>query len=199
MTGAVAVTEVLSAEEWSPEQAAGHVTEAWQNAVDSIIETGRRLIEAKARVGHGKWLDTVALLPFGDRAAQMLMQVASHPDLANPHHGAHLPAAWRTLAVLAQLPAGEIHTRIEAGEITPELDRATAQSWANAHMAVEIEALNEWSKLNDGLLAALSQARTHGVPRRIPESYISLETAIQRAETLAEILRGQLEGRSNGH
>lgn len=120
--------QIIAPGDWSPSEAAAHVSEAWQNAVDSIVETGRRLIEAKQRVGHGNWLPTVEMLPFSERTAQMLIRVAQHPDLANPNHGADLPPSWRTLAVLAQLPPGEIPKRIEAGEITPELDRATAQS-----------------------------------------------------------------------
>ncbi len=51
------------------------------------------------------------------------MTVARHPDLSNPNHGSDLPPSWRTLAVLAQLPAGEIPTRIKAHEITPRTSR----------------------------------------------------------------------------
>lgn len=125
--------EILAAGEWTPEEAASHVCEAWQNAVESIVETGRRLVLAKEKVGHGNWLPTVQLLPFSEATAQRLMQIARHPDLSNPAHGRDLPATWRTLAVLAQLPPGEVTKRIEAGEITPELDRATAQTWVSTY------------------------------------------------------------------
>ena len=101
-------------DEWTPDHAAAWVTEAWQGAVESIVETGRRLAEAKIRVGHGNWLPTVDLLPFSDRTAQMLMAISKHPDISNPHHGSHLPASWRTLSVLAQLPPGEIPRSILA-------------------------------------------------------------------------------------
>ena len=129
MTG---ITEVLQGQllapgEWTPEQAAAYVVEPWQKAVGSIVETGRRLAEAKKRVSHGSWLLTVGLLPFGDSTARKLMQIAAHPDLSNQEHVTDLPASWGTLSVLAQLPPGEIPKRIEAREITAELDRATAQ------------------------------------------------------------------------
>ena len=130
---------VLTPGEWTPQQAATHVSEAWQNAVESIVETGRRLIEAKQRVGHGWWLDTVALLPFSERTARALMQVATHPDLGNRQHAADLPASWYTLSVLAQLPPGEVAKRIESGEITPDIDRATAQEIAASYRAAEDE------------------------------------------------------------
>lgn len=156
--------EVLDVGRWTPQEAANHVSEAWQNAVESIVETGRRLIEAKERVGHGRWLDTVALLPFSDRTAQALMQIGRHPDLSNPQHVAGLPAAWGTLAVLAQLPEGEIPRRIEAGEITPELDRSTAQGWVSTYSASRQEALNAWSQASDAVLHALSYLKTYGPP-----------------------------------
>lgn len=175
--------EVLEAGTWTPQEAANHVTEAWQNAVTSIVETGRRLIEAKGRVGHGRWLDTVDLLPFGERTAQALMKVARHPDLANTNHGADLPASWRTLEVLAQLPPGEVVKRIEAGEITPELDRATAQSWVGTYAAARQESLNAWNQANDALTAALSYAKTY----RPPADTDIYRTAAEFAELASEL------------
>ena len=84
------IQDVLAAGEWTPQEAATYVAEPWQNAVESIVETGRRLIVAKDRVGHGRWLDAVALMPFGERVAQRLTAVANHPDLSNPTHGSDL-------------------------------------------------------------------------------------------------------------
>jgi Protein of unknown function (DUF3102) len=172
---------------WTPQQAADHVSEAWQDAVESIIETGRRLIEAKQRVGHGRWLDTVVLLPFGERTAQMLMRVAIHEDLVNPKHASYLPASWYTLSVLAQLPAGEIPKRIAAGEITPELDRATAQGWAAMYMAARQETLNAYSDAVDGLTRALSWAKTYTPPAEIPDNYLPAEEFVERIENLHQI------------
>lgn len=193
------VIEVLSADEWTPQQAADHVREAWQNAVESIVETGRRLVEAKERVGHGRWLDAVTLMPFGDSTARKLIAIARHPDLANQDHGTDLPASWRTLAVLASLPEGEIPKRIEAGEITSELDRATAQQWANVYMAAEQETLNEWGRANDGLLTALSSFRSYATPQRIPDSHVSLQTACDRAWAVNDILQRRLKECDDGH
>jgi len=157
-------SDVLEVGQWTPSEAAAHVAEAWQNAVESIVETGRRLIEAKRRVGHGRWLDTVTLLPFGDSTARKLMQIGGHPDLANQEHATDLPASWYTLAILAQLPEGEIPKRIEAGEITPELDRATAQAWVSTYSAARQEVLNAWNQFNDALLHVVSYLKTYGPP-----------------------------------
>lgn len=178
---------VLDVGEWTPQEAASHVSEAWQNAVGSIVETGRRLIEAKRRVGHGRWLDTVALLPFSDATSRKLTAIAQHPDLADRSHGNDLPASWTTLYVLAQLPPGEIPKRIEAGEITPELDRATAQQWTATYAAARQEALNAYSAAVDGLTAALSWARTYRPPADVPGGYLPVADLVERISVLAGI------------
>jgi hypothetical protein len=182
--------EVLPLDAWTPDYAAEHVTAAWQAAVESIVETGRRLIEAKERVGHGRWLDTVALLPFSERTSRYLVEIASHPDLSNRHHGADLPAAWRTLAVLAQLPEGEIPKRIAAGEITPELDRATAQGWVTFYTAAAQEALNAWSDASDGLTRALSYALTYQPPASLPDAHVSVVDFRERVARLLQAVNG---------
>jgi hypothetical protein len=145
------VGELVEAGEWTPQEAADYVRGAWQNAVESIVETGRRLEEAKKRVGHGRWLDAVDLMPFGERTARALMQISRHPDISNRQHVADLPASWGTLSILAQLPPGEIPRRIEAHEITAELERAKAQEIASTFMAARQESLNAYSEAVDGL------------------------------------------------
>lgn len=188
MTTAIQGT-VVQADEWTPQQAASYVTEAWQNAVESIVETGRRLTEAKHRIGHGRWLDAVALMPFSEQTARYLMQIGRHPDLSNRQHVGDLPASWGTLAVLAQLPPGEIPRRIQAGEITPELNRAAAQQMANVYVAGKQEALNAYSSAVDGLTAALSWANTYPPPEDVPDGYASVAEFVERAEKLAGIAR----------
>jgi hypothetical protein len=174
-------------DEWTPEQASAWVVEAWQGAVESIVETGRRLAEAKIRVGHGNWLPTVDLLPFSEQTARYLMQIAKHPDLSNRQHAGDLPASWYTLAVLAQLPPGEIPKRIETHEITAETDRAAAQQMASVYQAAKQEALNAWSSAVDGLTSALSYAKTWTPPAGIPDSHVDVSEFIERLTALLEI------------
>lgn len=182
------IAEVLAAGEWTPQEAAAYVAEPWQNAVESIVETGRRLIEAKQHVGHGNWLDAVALMPFGERAARALMQIAKHPDLSNRQHTADLPPSWYTLSVLAQLPEGEIPRRIEAGEITPELERRKAEEIASIYQAANQEALNQWSRAVDGLTAALSYAKDFTPPTELPDNYVSTAEFKTRFDTLGQLI-----------
>lgn len=178
--------QVMRAGEWTPQEAADYVAEPWQAAVGSIVETGRRLLVAKERVGHGKWLDAVELMPFSKTTASRLMQIATHPDLANDAHVHHLPPSWGTLAILAQLPEGEIPKRIEAGEITPELDRSTAQQWVSTYSVARQEALNAWNQFIDALTAALSYAKTY-TPPADTDIYASITDARNRARELADI------------
>jgi hypothetical protein len=101
-----------------------HISASWQNAAESIIETGRRLNKAKDELAHGGFTKMInERLPFGPRTAQMLMTVAKHPVLANPNHGSHLPPSWRTLSELATLPPKTVLARIEDGTITPKMER----------------------------------------------------------------------------
>lgn len=187
-----ASTEPIEAEivpdgEWTPDEAAAHVSEAWQNAVESIVETGRRLIEAKQRIGHGNWLPTVERLPFGKSTAAALMKVAQHPDLSNFQHVGSLPASWGTLEVLAQLPEGEIPKRIDAGEITPELERSTAQQWVSTYAAAKQEALNAWNQFTDAVSNALSYAKTY-TPPADTDIYTSVTEIQSRVNELANIV-----------
>lgn len=120
--------EILLAGEWTPKEAAEYVSDSWRNAVESIIETGRRLIEAKQRVDHGNWGAAVELMPFGDSTARLLMQTSAHPVLSNQDYSHDLPASWRTLSILAQLPADEVAALIASGKITPDLQQLEARA-----------------------------------------------------------------------
>jgi len=100
---------------------ASQISATWQKATETIIETGRLLIEAKAELDHGEFQKMN--LPFGPRMAEMLMKVARHPVLSNPNHGSHLPASGRTLAELATLPPETVLARIEDGTINAGMQR----------------------------------------------------------------------------
>lgn len=137
---------------WTPEHAAEYVTESWRSAVESIIETGRRLIEAKRRVGHGQWLKTVELLPFGDETARRLMAIASDPGLSNPSTWRDLPPAWRTMFELSGLPEGELTKAIEAGRVTPDLTHAEARE-----LVASIKRIEDALSGEDAMAAAVDE------------------------------------------
>jgi N6-adenosine-specific RNA methylase IME4 len=103
---------------------ADRITAAWRSSVESIIETGRLLIEAKDDLPHGAWLDMVEReLPFGAWTAQRLMTVARHPVLSNTSQGRLLPQSWRTLYELTKLPDEVFQAKLADGTIRPEMER----------------------------------------------------------------------------
>lgn len=179
---------IVPPDAWTSEQAAGYVTDAWQKAVSSIVETGRRLIEAKDRVSPDAWQDTIDRLPFSQATVSKLMVIARHPDLSNYSHVNNLPASWGTLYVLSHLPPGEIPRRIEAREITAELQRAAAEQMTATYAVARQEALNAWNQANDALTAALSYAKTYQPPADT-DIYASVDDFTARVAELADITR----------
>ena len=77
--------EVISGEHWR--FYADRITATWQKATGSIIETGALLLEAKDKVEHGVEEMIERELPFGPRAARMLMDIARNPILSDRTHG----------------------------------------------------------------------------------------------------------------
>jgi hypothetical protein len=107
---------------------AERINDAWQKSTEGVIEIGRLLLSAKEELQHGTFENMVQLeLNFGARTAQMLMDVASNPTLANPKHASLLPPSWMTLAKLAsaerKLGEGTIARWLEDGTVTPKTER----------------------------------------------------------------------------
>ena len=117
------------AESWVP-----RISAAWRQSVEAIVECGRRLIAARAALSKGEWVRMFSdhpsrcshPLPFSRRTAAMLVAIAEHPVLAAAHHGARLPASWRTLYELSRFEPEQLTAAIEAGKVTTETTRAQA-------------------------------------------------------------------------
>jgi hypothetical protein len=113
---------------------AERITNAYGDSVSAIIEVGRQLVVARRECGDGGWGELTGrttgktLLPFGDRTAHRLKAIAENPALSNVTHGSHLPASWRTLAVLASLDPDDIEAAIADGTIHPEMERKDAEA-----------------------------------------------------------------------
>ena len=104
------------------------ISVAWQKGVESIIETGSLLIQAKKKLPHGKFTRMIEeKLPFGERTARMLMTVAKHPILSKRKYTSVLPPSWYTLYELSRISEDESEELIKTGEITPELTQAEAR------------------------------------------------------------------------
>jgi hypothetical protein len=93
-----------------------------RNQVESFIETGRLLIEAKEHLRHGDFTDMIERrLHIGPRMCQKYMKVAGHRVLANPKHASLLPPAIDTLEALTRVP--NLAQAINDGSITPKTMR----------------------------------------------------------------------------
>lgn len=103
---------------------AARIRERWQTSVEAILDVGRLLAESKAALAHGEFTKMIeSELPFGERTAQTLMQIAAHPVLANPQHAALLPPSWTTLAELARVKPALLTRAIGAGLVRPDMTR----------------------------------------------------------------------------
>ena len=100
------------------------ICDAWQSSVEAIIETGRRIEQAKGELDHGEFLDMVhRSLPFVASTAQRLMAIASDPRISNAAHVQYLPPSWGSLYELTKLDDEQFEHGIEAGIIRPDVQR----------------------------------------------------------------------------
>lgn len=117
------------AEYWAP-----RINAEWRKSVEGILNVGRQLIAAKEACGHGEFLRMFnghesavsEPVPFGERSAEMLMEVAGNKVISNPKFVSDLPQSWGTLYELTKLDDEQIVAGIKAGEITPDMTRADA-------------------------------------------------------------------------
>lgn len=94
------------------------INAAWQMGVQSVLETGRLLIEAKKRLPHGEYEAMIERdLPFGARTARRLVNVAESPVLSNRTHASDLPASWMTLYELTKVPETKLIAKIGTANV----------------------------------------------------------------------------------
>lgn len=106
----------------SREKYANAIRRSVSSTVESIIETGRLLVNAKAELRHGEFVAMVREdLPFEARTAQRFMAIATCAHISNPTHGSLLPPSWRTLYELSRLTDDE--WKAVGPHVTPELQR----------------------------------------------------------------------------
>lgn len=114
--------EVLQAD---PEAWALRINAAWRRSLESVIETGRLLIDAKAQLSkHGQWEQMVETqLDFSPGTATRLMSIARDDRLSNPAHGPLLPRSYRTLYELTKLSDDEFNRGVQEKIIRPDMER----------------------------------------------------------------------------
>lgn len=103
---------------------AEQITAEWRKSVESVIATGRLLIEAKAALKHGQFGDMCErLLPFSIDTAQRLMAIARDNRLTDPALSKLLPPSWGTLYDITRLSDAEIQKAVEKKVIRPDVER----------------------------------------------------------------------------
>jgi len=132
----MAVATALQQEIIEPDvvEAAEYISSSWQQGVESIIETGRRLVETRERWKHepGKWSrllgrgENKAILPFLKSHAYRLIDIAEDARLV-PHEG-QLPSDTNTLYYLTRLSDERFAELLEDGRIHPGMKRNEASA-----------------------------------------------------------------------
>ena len=115
-------------------KAADYISKAWRDGIESIIETGRRLIEIRQRWHNqpGKWSQLLGrngsepLLPFGKTHAYRLIDIAECGRLV-PHVG-QLPSDTYTLYQLTRLTVPRFNALVKSGVIHPGMKRNEASA-----------------------------------------------------------------------
>jgi hypothetical protein len=125
-------------------QFAERIRSATRKTVEAMIEVGKLLIEAKAKLKHGEFIAMVRTdLPFKERTAQRLMAIAKSPVLANTSIQTLLPPHLHTLNDLAALPAEDFATKLAVGAIRPDMTQAEARDAKPVRLEVRYEERND--------------------------------------------------------
>ena len=87
-------------------------------------------------------------LPFGERTAQILMEIAKHRLLSNPKFISVLPASWGTLHKLADLPDEALEEMLADGTITAD---TTSKDVDELRKKIRGDGVYIWPDLVEGL------------------------------------------------
>lgn len=110
--------------EWHAKQ----ITESWQKAVPSIIETGEKLIAAKRDLGDESFVEMCKKrLPFQFRTGYCLVAIARDERLLQ--HAAKLPPSWNTLYEITRFTEDEFPKALEVDVIRPDVERREVVSY----------------------------------------------------------------------
>lgn len=126
------------------QQRTSEIKTLMRRAASDIIEIGQKLIDVKARLGHGNfggWL--VAEFDWTDRTARQFMQVADTFKSENFSDLRIAPSALYLLAAQSTPESArtEALDRAAAGEV---ITHSTAVAIKNDHQRIHSSATNEW-------------------------------------------------------
>jgi hypothetical protein len=100
---------------------------AGMKGVESILEHGVILIEAKNELDHGEYQAFVTEdLRLSGSKARALKQIAKHSVLSNRQYIGALPPCWSTLAILVRLKPERLIALIEEGAVHAGMEQKEA-------------------------------------------------------------------------
>lgn len=97
------------------------ISASWRQATDSILETGRLLVEAENQLSELEFLNLIETLPFTQSTAIKLITIGQTSHLEA--YKTHLPPHWTTIYELALMPEEQLKDEIETGHINPSTER----------------------------------------------------------------------------
>jgi hypothetical protein len=104
------------------------------------------------------------------------MRISQHSVLSNPHHGAHLPTSWRTLAELCSLPNDVIEQGIADGRIHPAMERRDVRALTFDKSVLAGEAVN--LKILQAILGEPYPVLPHQTFRLCGRHYLFIEEIV---------------------
>ena len=146
------------------------ITTTWNKQVESILDTGRLLIQAKKELEHGQFTKMIEeQLPFGERTAQRLMTIAEHPVLSNPTHVWVLPSSWGTLyQIAANIPEERLEELLKDGTIKADTEREKLEKIIEK---IGEESKTDYSQLRQAIGVLVKLMKKH--PERADENKLA--------------------------
>ena len=118
---------------------------AWQKSVESVIEVGRLVQQAKSELGASySLLETE--LPFSSTVAAFLIKIVENPILSDPQYFNRLPNSYNTLYHLSSIDNDELVKQIEDGVITPDYHLSSAKKLKSQSSSTSDKTNNEETK-----------------------------------------------------
>lgn len=110
------MSEVISSKNLI-EDYASRITQKWRNSVESIIDTGKLLLESSQNLSPKEFQTLVEQLPMSFTTIQKLISIGQNNYLEKQVK--HLPPHWTTIYEISTLDKGVIEEGISTGFIHP--------------------------------------------------------------------------------
>jgi len=176
---------------------------AWSKSVESVIQVGRMVKQAKEELGVSfSLLETQ--LPFSSTVAAFLIKIAENPVLSNPAYYSRLPNAYNTLYHLTSVDEGQLIEQLESGEISPNFTLARAKSLREAKPSPKFTKADEqplkkaptYTVGTLSIAAPVDISKFHADLKKLLDKYEGTVNYTHAPDSLAELHRATLNEQS---